>query len=213
MLADRRRGLVAGAGFIAAAAATMFLVGRHPAAAAPLSSFGPVGHLDARAASLGRELDVGPVHPVALTLNALGYGIVVAFVWFAAAAMLVLRRAWDRFAVVVLTWLGSELSIQPLKDVWHRGRPPDPDFSIGGFAMPSGHAIRGSAVTLALVFAFVPPGRGRRPWLMGAGAFATLMGLSRIVLGVHWLSDVVAGSTLGAGIALLAASIASPRRR
>ena len=65
-------------------------------------------------------------------------------------------------------------------------------------------------VTTALLLAWpaLRP-RARRWWLAAGLALAVLVGLTRIWLGVHWLSDVVGGEALGLGWTLLVAGVAS----
>ncbi len=70
---------------------------------------------------------------------------------------------------------------------WANLLPPD------RFSFPSGHSI--------MAFAFVTPLALSYPWLrLVLLVCAASVAVSRIVLGMHFLSDVVAGSLLGAGI-------------
>jgi undecaprenyl-diphosphatase len=211
MLADRRRGVVVALVLLAACAALMLLVGRRPPSEAPASSFAPIGRLDAVVDSWASGLGPGPVRSLSGVLDVLGLGALTAAIRGAGTVALALHRAWDRLAAFVATWIATEGAIEWLKDAFHRGRPGDPAVAVAGFALPSGHAVRGAAVALAFAYAFAPPAR-RRPWLVAAGAFAALMALARVALRAHWLSDVVAGSLLGAGVATLAAALATARR-
>jgi len=62
---------------------------------------------------------------------------------------------------------------------------------------PSAHASRAFAVAALLALAFT-----RRIWIAGV-LVAGLIGISRIYLGLHWPSDVLAGALLGVALALL----------
>ena len=78
-------------------------------------------------------------------------------------------------------------------------------------AFPSGHACDAAAFCLAAAFViaitFADNGR-RQLAFIGIGAFvAGLVGVSRLILGVHWLSDVVAGWALGTALATATVAI------
>jgi len=93
------------------------------------------------------------------------------------------------------------------KHFFHRGRPPGALVETVGFSFPSGHAVAGAAIGVALVLVLLPPGSARRRWEVAAAAFAFVMALSRVYLLAHWFSDVVAGVLLGTGIALGCAAL------
>ncbi len=71
------------------------------------------------------------------------------------------------------------------------------------FSYPSGHAT--SAAVVYLLLAWLVPLRWRRAAWSLAGVMILLNGVSRIMLGVHWASDVIGGTLLGAAFALLGA--------
>lgn len=71
-----------------------------------------------------------------------------------------------------------------------------------GYSMPSGHAARAFAVTVFLsltIWSRTIRSRLRLP----AVALAAMIGISRIYLGLHWPSDVIAGAILGAFMAAI----------
>ena len=69
------------------------------------------------------------------------------------------------------------------------------------FSYPSGHAT--SAAVVYLLLAWLAPPRWRRVAWSLAGVMIVLNGFSRIMLGVHWASDILGGTMLGAAFALL----------
>jgi membrane-associated phospholipid phosphatase len=117
-----------------------------------------------------------------------------------AAAALALRRRWMEVWALVVGMVLIILLVHGIKAWTDRPRPPDPVVSASGSSFPSGHAAYSTlyawlAITLALR---VVPGITRRSLLIAAGiALTVLIGLTRVYLRVHWLSDVSAGWALG----------------
>jgi membrane-associated phospholipid phosphatase len=108
-------------------------------------------------------------------------------------------RRWPRTALAAATAMGAaSLVAASVKGMFDRARPPvaDPGFHAlvrlpHSSSFPSGHAS--TAFAAATVVALLQP-RLRVPAL----AVATLVAVSRVYLGVHFTSDVVAGAVLGA---------------
>lgn len=106
---------------------------------------------------------------------------------------------WRRAALLVLVAVAGAIPLDTiLKATFHRARPV-PFFGTplpASFSFPSGHAL--FSVCVFGVLAAVTAARVRQPWLRAvvwiiAAALVVLIGLSRIYLGVHYPSDVVAG--------------------
>ncbi|HEX5633050.1 MAG TPA: phosphatase PAP2 family protein [Gemmatimonadales bacterium] len=136
-----------------------------------------------------------------------GAGIVMVPVRLVVAAWLVVRRRrWD-LAAWLLGWALADLLTTVMKPGLARERPTatDPDNPFTSF--PSAHAKTAAQVAVGLVLVATSPWRPRRAWYGLAVAWIVAMALSRTVVDHHWLSDVVAGSLLGAGAAVLAAAI------
>ncbi|MFF8959683.1 phosphatase PAP2 family protein [Streptomyces sp. NPDC014894] len=133
-----------------------------------------------------------------------------------AAAVLWLWWRRDRlFAVWIAatTALGSAVQ-QTLKWAVGRERPQwsDPVDSAHYAAFPSGHAMTATVVCGLLVWIAVHRGAGRRAlrWCGAAAAVSVVgVGVTRLYLGVHWPTDVLAGWLMGA--ALVALSVAAHR--
>ena len=126
--------------------------------------------------------------------------------------LLVGRRRWAALAFA-LTWLGAAVTSSAVKALIDRPRPPASVslVHVGSASFPSGHVLAMASTTLVLVLVLVPP--GRRAWWFVAVAAATLtMAWSRTYLGVHWLTDTVAGALLGWGVALVATLLAQALR-
>jgi membrane protein DedA with SNARE-associated domain/membrane-associated phospholipid phosphatase len=96
------------------------------------------------------------------------------------------------------------------KELIDRARPPAQDWLVpaAGPSFPSQHAAASAAVFGMLVVLLWPGrGRGARAGVLSAAALLALaVSASRIYLGVHWSTDVFAGSVLGAGLVVVAAA-------
>jgi membrane-associated phospholipid phosphatase len=112
------------------------------------------------------------------------------------------RGSWRPLALLGGAAAGAWVVQVAVKQLVERPRPP-----IGlalshttGFAFPSGHATDAAAVYGMLTVLLVRPGRraARAVALAGAIGLIGLVGLSRLYLGVHWLTDVLAGIGIGA---------------
>jgi membrane-associated phospholipid phosphatase len=100
--------------------------------------------------------------------------------------------------LVVTVFGGAALGFA-LKEIVGRARPvlPDPVSTAPGMSFPSGHALGasiGCCLLLLITLRFLPRG-GRIAAVLIVGTVA----LARVVLGVHFVSDVLAGITLGIG--------------
>jgi undecaprenyl-diphosphatase len=155
---------------------------------------------------LARALN-GPVsgHPVAATamrlISTLGSHAVLGWLVAIAAVLLVVRRRY-RLAVFLLVNGAAALILDPtLKRAVGRLRPvvEHPVAVGGGNSFPSGHALSSIIVYGALLLVFLPalPRRAHRPVIAALAVLVTLIGFSRLALGVHFLSDVVGAWCLG----------------
>ena len=115
-----------------------------------------------------------------------------------AAVVVLLRRGCRREAAfAVATVVGGGALNSAVKAVVGRARPVvlDPVAHAGHASFPSGHA-NGVAVACGVLLVLLSPATRRR-WRAAAWGWATLVGFSRLALGVHFLSDVLAGWALG----------------
>lgn len=118
------------------------------------------------------------------------------------------RGDWVAAWLLAVAMGGASLSFSLVKRLTHRARPPArlSLVEVGGLAFPSGHAVQAAAVGGALAFlaTLVVGTRARKVTAWTAAVLISgLIGLTRLYLGVHWLSDVAAGWALG-GLWLLA---------
>ena len=137
-----------------------------------------------------------------------GSGWIMVPLRVAVAVVLIVRRRWVDLTAWLVGWVLADLLTQTLKPGLGRIRPDLSDAS----SFPSGHAKTAAQVAVGLVLVATSPWRSRAwAWSL-AIAWTVVMGVSRTVLVDHYLSDVVAGSLLGAGVAVGAAALAQLAR-
>jgi membrane protein DedA with SNARE-associated domain/membrane-associated phospholipid phosphatase len=113
------------------------------------------------------------------------------------------RRTWRPLVLLATAYAGADLAFNAVKELVHRPRPPIAILlkPVAGPSFPSGHATQAVAVygMLAALAAATTPRWSRKVtvWAL-AVLVAGLVGLSRLYLGAHWLTDVLAGLALGA---------------
>jgi membrane-associated phospholipid phosphatase len=131
------------------------------------------------------------------------------------SVLAVLRRSWLPLLVVVLGGAGIAVINTTVKRLVSRSRPPQLTAVLGehGFSFPSGHTTGTTAVWLLLAWMIGHWVIGRRAGRVMVWTGALLMiaavGLTRIYLGVHFLTDVLAGWALGAAWAVTIALVAT----
>ncbi|GGL36238.1 phosphatase PAP2 family protein [Phycicoccus endophyticus] len=112
-------------------------------------------------------------------------------------------RAWWAFATLMLAWILGLTA----KGLFQRARPvlPDPLEQAPGYSFPSGHAVNSAAWVCVLVLLLWPLVRrplARSALVVAGAAVVGLTALDRVLLGVHYPTDVTVGVATGAGLAL-----------
>ncbi len=111
--------------------------------------------------------------------------------------------SWRALVLLAGAWVGARVLQESVKLLVARPRPPAA-FAIvhaGGLGFPSGHATD-SAATYGMLAALLAVATSHWPrkvaiWAVAAG-LAGMVSLSRVYLGVHWLTDALGGLALGA---------------
>lgn len=157
------------------------------------------------------------VEAIMREFSSLGSTPVMTLFTVLATAYLVFVGRTGRAVAVSVAMISGSLAVTGLKLAFGRARP-DPAFAAlvqDGLSFPSGHASM-SAVFYLTVGVLVAQRHERlhvRAFLMAVAAFMTvLVGVTRVMLGVHWASDVLAGWAFGAGWAALWFCIAAQLR-
>lgn len=123
--------------------------------------------------------------------------------------MLLIARCWQAGLFVAGALLLSSTATTLLKNVLARSRPDVLLQPLDTYSLPSGHSSAAFAFFLALgiLAGRGSPARTRLTWLLLASLPALAIALSRIYLGVHWPSDIIAGALLAATCCALSLSI------
>lgn len=144
----------------------------------------------------------------------LGMSVVAAIVGVIVAVRDRGRRPSRRYPSTVApaaAVFGAMAVTEVIKRLVARPRPPNEtrlSLAEQSYSYPSGHAAVASAclITVAVVLCHARTGHGRTGWLLtvaAAGGWAVIVAATRVYLGVHWLTDVVAGLMLGSVISVV----------
>lgn len=144
-----------------------------------------------------------PLDSAVRAFTMIGSPFAVTLYAFIGLTMLLNRRQW----LLLLTWdvlfLGVWLLTQTIKPLFHRTRPEGAEqfLTTMSFSFPSTHAFGAIAAFGMIAFAITETVELEREhravlWLVTV-VLAAAIGISRLYLGVHYLSDVLAGFLLG----------------
>jgi membrane-associated phospholipid phosphatase len=168
---------------------------------------GPLDRLDQRVARWADGLS-GVVRTWSWHLTHLGDDVLLAtLIVLVAASLLWRRRALDAI-VLCAAASATGLLTTVLKLAFERSRPPfvDQVRELHSFSFPSGHAS--GAFCVYLLFGLLLSEGLGRAWrvaaVIGGLGVASMVGISRVLILVHYLTDVIAGSALGLAVAVTA---------
>ncbi|MGI8899358.1 MAG: diacylglycerol kinase family protein [Nocardioides sp.] len=147
------------------------------------------------------------------------FGTIAMTAYTLLAAALLTARKHRRAAIwTIVVMSGAALSTTLLKQLLDRARPiwEDPVQTLDSFSFPSGHATGIAAaggIAILLTSMLVRRRSHRRASTVVALAFVALVGADRLLLGVHNISDVIAGYAMGAFWVLAGALVYDPAPR
>lgn len=145
-------------------------------------------------------------------MTTLGDGIVVTTVAVVVAGYLFVRKAWRRGIGFVIAMAGTAMFVPLFKLLLHRSRPIELYSGADAYSFPSGHATL-NAVLFGICAVLAAHDLNR--WAKAAiftitAAFVITIGFSRVYLGAHWMSDVLAGLLFGTAMVSAFAFVFGP---
>ncbi|RPF70522.1 phosphatase PAP2 family protein [Aurantiacibacter spongiae] len=158
---------------------------------------------------------IGPhwLEPAMVSFTALGGAPVLTLVTIFAAGFLLAQRKFAHSVFVAATIAGGAFLSTVIKSLFDRARPEIVPHlvDVSSASFPSGHSMNSAIVylTLAVLVARGQEQRRLQVYLIGAAVMLVLLiGCTRVYLGVHWPSDVLAGWFVGACFAAAASLLA-----
>ncbi|MEK8132492.1 phosphatase PAP2 family protein [Paenibacillus filicis] len=173
--------------------------------------------------ALGGRAGTEPVAAL-LALNGLGSTFAFGGVTLVAALLAWVMRFRKEAAALVLTVLVAQLLNTGLKVLFERDRPVHNGWiSVDGYSFPSGNAMVGMALygmLIVIVWSCARSGLARWGMAVIGMLLILLIGFSRLYVGVHYATDIIAGYVAGlfcvaavAGLLRLDGGVSSRRRR
>ncbi|MFV0623020.1 phosphatase PAP2 family protein [Sphingomonas sp. ac-8] len=151
------------------------------------------------------DLPIGPpkLPSIARDVTALGSGTVLTLVVALATTLLLLRRLWRTAALTLVATIGGASAVSLLKRLFERARPDLVEHLMRetSSSFPSGHSANSAIVYLTvatLIFPMIRETHVRLFVVVATMTIVGMIGISRVYLGVHWPSDVLAGWIFGA---------------
>lgn len=114
------------------------------------------------------------------------------------------QRFWSALSLLLMTQAGGLLV--SYQKIWIGAMRPDQQLwlkAVNSYGFPSGHAAHSMMAFLGLALLLTSNGNGWRLTIVAAILMSLLVGVSRVMLGVHWPTEVIAGWAFGAAWALL----------
>jgi len=148
----------------------------------------------------------------AVVFTRIGNGLVLSILALLAAGYLVMRRK-RRAALLLIMVFGGRFLVELQKLIIDRPRPGvSPHLvAVDTYSFPSGHAAN-AMITYLAIAVLLPVKQRNRAIAVGIGlALVLQVGISRVMLGVHWPTDVIGGWAFGLLWIIICMRLASAR--
>lgn len=135
---------------------------------------------------------------VALFITTFGSTIMIILLFILALGVLLLRKRWRYALLSTVAIIGALVLNVGIKTLVHRTRPEN--LIETSFSFPSGHSIMAIVFVSLLIYSFKDDFKNniiKYVLIIVSTSFFVTVGVSRIILHVHWFSDVIAGMSLG----------------
>lgn len=149
---------------------------------------------------------IGPpwLRQTMIDITTLGSSTVLTLIVIGSTGFMLVKHAYRIAALIVGATISGSVIVSVLKGFLERPRPTLVDHLVAETSMsfPSGHAANSAIVylTIAVLFMRIEPKLSTRLFVLAASIMiVTAIGVSRVALGVHWPSDVLAGWLFGTG--------------
>lgn len=141
----------------------------------------------------------------ARVLTDLGGWLFLIVVTAAGAIFLLFRKQYWLAAILFIGPLTGRLLVEFQKVQLNRLRPAENEhlIHVSSLSFPSGHSANSLIAYATMAFLLIEQPAHRTKWLFAAAALTVMIGFSRVILGVHWPSDVIGGWAFGAAWTLL----------
>jgi undecaprenyl-diphosphatase len=197
--------------FAASILAYFFLEIIHDVFSDPLGGDMESRELDAAVAQFFRQFRSARLTQIAIDLTALGSVSVVIVFSILVYAAIVARRDVPGFCHLSVALFGALVWPVILKPYFDRDRPAlvDQLVTVGDMSFPSGHAFGAAAAYATFAFLGARYIRARSAEIfcyLFAFALVSVVGITRIYLGAHYATDVLAGLTAGGAWAFFVAA-------
>lgn len=194
--------------------AFVYLLGLYAGLAFGVMGRGPIVAADTRLANLLFAFRDERLVRFFSIVSGLGQWRAILVMALAATALMWIRDRWTHIPALWFVLAGNQMTVSALKLMFSRPRSDLAVYAESSYSFPSGHSAATAAFCTFVTYVLLRERIGRDVlWILTGASLVFLMGLSRLYLGVHFLSDVLNGYVVGVLWAIAGIFVAEHRRR